>query len=153
MENFVREANEALHGGADLWVVTNSERSSWTQRIDWHLNFQLLRSQTHQALKATPALEEVMVKWDIEPFVAPETTDAPLLLPSSMLLPNHAVVLIPHNDKDRRSWVRKVHEIWSSLDSPKIRVFLPIGFELSIFTKEWPGHKDVLERALVPEAT
>ncbi len=153
MENYVREADEAFHGGADLWVVTNAERSSWTQKIDWHLNFQLLRSQTHKSLQPTSELEDVMKKWDVEPLASRDLTEAPLLLPSSMLLPNHAVLWVPYDDKDRRGWVRKVHEMWSSLDSPKLRIFLPIGFELSLFVKEWSGRKEILERALVNEAT
>ncbi len=142
---------DALQAGADLWIVADLERSAWTRRIDWYLNFQIFRSGTHAPLKPTPELEQVLSRWEIEaPAGAPSGTSV-LMVASGDRLPNHAVVMVPFEGVDPGVWAEEVHRVWSRLDAPRMRVFLPAGLTADRFVAAWPGPGDALARALVHE--
>lgn len=152
MEDVIRESSEAFAPGASLWVVTDLERSSWAQKIDWYLNFQLLRAQTHRPALPGDELRSVINQWDVEAADVICAEQAPLMVPSARLLPNHAVVLVSFADIQPKDWVKKVHATWAQLDSPSLRVFLPIGLNPTQFAAAWPGEDSTLERALVVDA-
>ncbi|MCM2282323.1 MAG: hypothetical protein NDI61_10825 [Bdellovibrionaceae bacterium] len=162
---------EALLAGADLWVMADLASSAWTQKIDWYLNFQILRSSTHRTMQSSPELKQVLAHWEVELPVEPNRkTDtaetAPLMIASSERLPNHAVVMIPlatsaesaestdsapSDPSASKRWVARVHDTWRGLDEPKLRVFLPKGMTAEQFARSWSGRKDAIEHALVPE--
>lgn len=142
---------EALQAGADIWIVPDLENSEWTQRIDWYLNFQIFRSETHLTPKASAELEQVLAEWDIDAPGVSQAKTSPLMIASSDRLPNHAVVVVPFVGGEIKSWAEKVHETWSRLDAPRLRVFLPSGLTAARFSDAWPGPDEALSLALVPE--
>jgi hypothetical protein len=147
----VREVSEALAPGADLWVVANLENSSWSQKIDWYLNFQILRAKTHQTAAPDSEMNQVLSRWEVEIPPAENLSSSPLMIVSSSSLPNHAVVMVPFEVANLRRWVEQVHGVWRCLDAPSLRVFLPNGQNAVKFAKAWPGPEDVLVHAIVVE--
>lgn len=145
-----RAKDEALIPGADLWVVGDLESSQWTQKIDWYLNFQIARSKTHKTVEQGTELKSVISQWEVEAPKIDLAATMPLMIASSDLLPNHSTVLVPQAG-DVKTWAKRVFEVWKQLDEPSLRVFLPRGVESTSFANAWPGSKDDLAAALVPE--
>lgn len=150
-------SEEALLAGADLWVVADLAHSSWARKIDWYLNFQILRSETHRPARPSPELEQVLAQadltyHDLAPVETVDSPSSPLLVASSDRLPNHAVLVLPFDVRKARDWVVKIHEKWSRLDEPSLRVYLPAGMTEAEFASHWLGPRDVLSRALVVES-
>jgi len=152
MEDFLRGPLEALAPGAELWIVTDLERSSWTQRLDWYLGFQILRSKGHQPAKLSERLQEILQTWDLPEWQSKDQSQNPLLISSAMLLPNHGVMLVPFESSDSRAWAVRVFDLWTKMDQPSLRVFLPIGLSAASFVKSWPGPHAILHRGLVEES-
>lgn len=153
MSHQVAPDEKALQAGADLWIIADLEKSAWAQKIDWYLNFQILRSKTHKTPIPSPELLQVLERWEIEAPAVEELESAPLMIASADRLPNHAVVVVPFDDEDPRRWVKRVHDTWTRLDSPGLRIFLPEGLAASRFQEAWPGPADILSHALVPDSS
>lgn len=147
---FQRTEEAALLPGAELWVVPTLDASPWTQKIDWYLNFQILRSTEHLAPEPPPELRDVVAEWEHEVPAIEVSKAAPLMVASSELLPNHAVVVVPPAGSPA-AWVESVHKVWTKLDRPSLRVFLPEALGAQDFASSWPkSDRDSLSQALVP---
>lgn len=116
----------ALNPGSDLWIVPDLEKSQWTARLDWYLNFQVCKSARHQTQKLPGFINEVLDETEISKISVQSNSTAPLMIPSEKLLPNKWVVILPWQG-DLNTWTAKALEIWRSLKQPSIRVFLPPG--------------------------
>lgn len=133
----VLDPNNALTSGSRLWVVSDLEKSHWARKIDWYLNFQLLRAEPHRSPELSPEIKSVMERWE---FDAPEISiaeRAPLMVASSKLLPNTQTVMVPLSAKEEL-WVKACHRIWQDLGRPTMRVFLPEESTVEGFSKHWP---------------
>ncbi len=141
---------KALEPGADLWVLSDLEGSEWSRKLDWYLNFQLVRSKTHKTLEQSSELQEVIKLWEFDPPGVEVSKQLPLMVASSDLLPNHSTVLIPLGG-DVKTWAKRVFELWKQLDEPSLRVFLPKDIDAKSFGMAWPGSANDLTGALVAE--
>ena len=72
----------SLASGCDLWIVTEAARSKWARKIDWYLNFQILRASLHESKTISPELQAVMEKWDFEAPDVGAGSEAPLMIAS-----------------------------------------------------------------------
>ena len=113
-----------LNEGADLWVIANRKNSSWAQKLDWYLNFQISRSTLH----ASPRLNAEHLKnleWaETESYEEHWPNSSPMLVGVDGLLPCRILVRIPFNG-DGRAWVQEGIEVAQRLNSLRIRFFLP----------------------------
>lgn len=148
-KDFERNEEEALLPGAELWVVPDLNQSTWTQKIDWYLNFQILRSTQHRVAEPPPEMKSVIGDWELDPPKIELHKTSPLMIASAQLLPNHAVVVIPMSEQNQ-NWPESVHSVWAKLDKPSLRVFLPKSVTASNFVKAWPqSERETLNHALV----
>ena len=133
--NILSQAS-ALNPGSDLWIVPDFPNSKWTQKLDWYLNFQMIRSTRH----LTPELRNYTLFVQREtglPSFESKTADwQPLMITSEAFLPNKWVVLVP-GAEDFNSWVKEVSKIWANLQKPNLRIFLPTGQSASSIEKAW----------------
>ncbi|HWU43037.1 MAG TPA: hypothetical protein VN132_06345, partial [Bdellovibrio sp.] len=116
----------AFNPGADLWVVPHLEKSQWTARLDWYLNFQICRASRHKNAQTPLFVNEIIKEAELEKFYRPVSSKAPLMIASEQLLPNKWVVVLPWTE-DADSWSKEIFRIWSGLKEPMLRVFLPPG--------------------------
>jgi hypothetical protein len=142
--------DKVLEPGADLWVVTDLDESEWSQKIDWYLNFQLVRSSIHKVPDQSSELQDVIKKWEFDPPDVEISKQSPLMVASSDLLPNHSTVLIPLGG-DVKAWAKRVFDLWKKLDEPSLRVFLPKNIDAKSFGSAWPGSAHDIDGALVSE--
>lgn len=133
--NILSQAS-ALNPGSDLWIVPEFSKSNWTQKLDWYMNFQMIRSTRHSSAELRNYIVYVQRETGLTPIEPATTTSAPLMIVTEVYLPNKWVVMLPLS-KDFDSWVRKVTEIWENLKNPSLRIFLPTGQNASSFEKAW----------------
>lgn len=122
--------------GADLWIAPDHPNSLFTKKLDWYLNFQLIKSSQKSSPKLSPTLCEILKSESLpEPQVNLEAYP-PLLIPTSGRLPAQFVVFIP-NQGDFKLWLSKALLAWKQLNQLPTRVFLPPGLSLEQCQLEW----------------
>ncbi len=128
-ETFFSEKNRSIHQhtgallspskafkpGAQLWLITDCQHSSWTSVIDWYLNFQITKNRKKKNITSTP------------------TTPSPLLIGSSHFLPCQQLLELPYT----KHWLNQAYTIWSSLNLPSLRIFVPKPLSMSTVQKQW----------------
>ncbi len=135
--------HSAFSAGCQLWVVSDPEHSVWGVRVDWHLHFQL-HTLRHQKLDN---LEDTVRRRIKHPLLHPiewgSWKPLPLLVESSAFLPNRWVLEVSYHTR----WLTDVYQIWSALNQPTIRVFVP-----GVLTKkQWiAGWTKLAGRSLLP---
>lgn len=137
------DALSALGSGSDVWIIAGLDDSKWARKIDWYLNFQLMRAEPrHVGSIAKPSIpllgfvEQAKEQWDFEMPKVQLSEAAPLMIASSSLLPNVTTVQVTLGQGDE-SWVAQCHRIWSNLGRPSLRVFLPGAMSSEKFAKQW----------------
>ena len=143
----------ALGAGADIWVLPSFNKTTWARNIDWYLNFQLSKAQICQPKPIDAELKnlikdgplEDMPSWPPHPLAHSE---APLLVASSQLLPNRAVIQLPL--ENGKKWTTRVYKIWKQLDKPSLRLFLPRTLSERDFEFYWPEPVQIESIAVVP---
>lgn len=134
----------ALNPGSDLWVVADFDSSKWTAKLDWYLNFQILKASRRKAPELSPFLKEVMDQTGLQ--ISQEARpQGPLLIHSEFHLPNRWVLVAPFNS-DLKDWIKTVASVWTQLQQPSIRIFLPAGQNASHMAQAWVenlGFKDI----------
>jgi hypothetical protein len=148
MSTHVLSRASALNPGADLWIVAHLELSHWTAELDWYLNFQLCKASRHQSAKTMGFLNEVTQMTELDKFELPSLNNAPLMIPSEMLLPNKWVVVMP-GTTNFESWIKDIFKVWSDLNRPSLRVFLPPGLSSGAFQQAWIQHISVQDFTVV----
>lgn len=129
----------ALNPGSDLWVVPQLGKSQWTSKLDWYLNFQLCKSSRHNSAHVPGFLNDVIKETELTKFYRPVAAAAPMMIASETLLPNKWVVVVPWND-NVSSWAESIFTVWSGLQKPTLRVFLPPGQSTGNFQQAWVKH-------------
>lgn len=127
---------EALRLGADVWFLTYPQESKWAQRLDWNLDFQLVRAWAHGRKAIPTELLQVAneTEFEIEPLEI--QAGAPLMVASHKLLPNRMTVVVPWTG-DAKVWAVACEKIWRNLGAPRARVFLPENCPAQTFDKLW----------------
>lgn len=141
-------AASAFNPGSDLWILPELSNSSWALRLDWYLNFQMLKSTRRgQPSRSEPLIGLLKeIEWAPEGFTA--QANAPLMISVENRLPARWVVLLPQSHHAAH-WVPRAVEIWTSLKKPTLKVFLPPGLQAGSFTEEWKRHSELEDFSLV----
>ena len=126
----------AFNPGSDLWIVPQLGKSQWSAKLDWYLNFQLCKASRHNSRHIPGFINDVIKETDLEAYYRPVGKTAPLMISSEPLLPNKWVVVIPW-DEDLSAWSKSILEVWSGLQQPSLRVFLPPGQSTGAFQQAW----------------
>jgi hypothetical protein len=126
----------ALNPGSNLWVVSDLMSSKWTAKIDWYLNFQIIKAARHKPAPLPEFLVEAVRQTGIEVPKIDTSTSDPLLILSEPLLPNKWVLVIPF-EKSLEAWVKSTAHIWSQLQRPSLRLFLPAGQNARSLHESW----------------
>lgn len=122
--------------GSDLWLVADAATSVWSRRIDWHLNFQAMKSERHQSFERPEQIKIIEEQWPHDTFNLKIADRAPLLIASSGLLPCSKTVFITFLG-DVNSWVSECVRTWNGLGKPPVRVFLPDLVSPELFQAAW----------------
>lgn len=144
----VQSAASALNPGFDLWIVPQTESSRWTLRLDWYLNFQVLKSTRRLPAQVPPELSGILKEIEWESVTPQPPTDAPILISSDGRLPARWLVVLPLSG-DTSTWVQKIIGVWGDLRKPTLKVFLPTGLPARSFGEEWKRHTDFDDFSLV----
>ncbi len=139
----------AFNPGSDLWIVADLESSQWSSKLDWYLNFQIIKSHRRQGAELSENLQELLLQTGLA-SETPAYTGFPnnLMISSQMQLPNKWVVIIPWN-QDLVSWSAEIEKVWNQLSQPSLRVFLPPGFSMANLDKAWPNNSSVQDFTVV----
>jgi hypothetical protein len=136
MEVSILPKDGALGPGAELWVVPEQKHSQWNRQIDWHLNYQITKSQLHSPLRLSPAVQNILDQCELENLDWLETKNQRLLILASPNLPNRWVLVLGGADEFDQ-WLSESVAVWKSLSLPPIRFFLPKSQTPLSFEKKW----------------
>lgn len=129
-----------LNSGADLWVIPETKNSRLAQKIDWYLNFQITRSARHQSKELPDKVKEILKKSGLKNFDWVEQNAVPgkeaLLLLSINALPNRWVMQVRESHQFQK-WIENIHEHWTKMNMPSLRIFLPTGISGTQFESAW----------------
>ncbi len=140
----------AYRPGADIWVIPELNSSKWSRQIDWYLNFIISRGTTHSPKKLSKTLTHILSENDMKLTPFKLNKQAPLMFASQHRLPNKQTVLLPLN-KEKVKWIQSILKLWSGLNHPFIRVFLPPNFTDEEFNSLSPQDSEFLNKVtLVP---
>lgn len=126
----------ALNPGSSLWVIPDLEKSHWTAKLDWYLNFQICKSSRHSLKNLPPALSQFLNDSELADKSLPSNPSYPLMIATEELLPNKWTVVIPW-ENDMTKWREQVFKIWQDLKEPSLRVFLPPGQNAGDLQTPW----------------
>jgi len=132
----VLSSASALNPGSDLWIVPDSPNCHWVQKLDWYLNFQIIKSQRHLSPEVRNFTKLIQREAGLETYEHNIPKDAPLMVTSESFFPNKWVVVLPMS-ASFGIWIKEVSNIWENLKQPTLRVFLPTGQNAGSFNKEW----------------
>jgi hypothetical protein len=130
----------AYNPGADLWILPESNQSKWNKRMDWYLNFQLVKSTRHQPLEIDKDLEETIDHCGLKEWFRTSKMSQ-LLIGSAHLLPNKFVLQV-EGSEDFESWVAQIYKAWTEIGKPTLRIFLPTGKNIGDFNQFWHRESD-----------
>jgi hypothetical protein len=141
----------AFSPGAQLWVTPQPDQSPWTKRIDWYLNMQMRRAEKHNHRSIHNHLKRTLQENELPEFDFPATNHSPLLIASQGHLPVDAIVKVPFVDSQEQ-WFLVLRKIWTDLERPQVRLFLPANLTVEEVKKHWPKDDEHLI-SIVPYAT
>ena len=127
--------SSALNPGADLWVLPDHLNSQWTPKLDWYLNFQIIRDSRKPRTQISNALAEIIQQTEFDLPRIPFDTNAGLLIPADKTLPARWVFTQAFNNAD--DWALSIHKTWMSLGQPSLKIFLPTGLTAGQFSEHW----------------
>ena len=133
----------ALSPGCDVWIAAEPERSRWSRKIDWYLGFQMMKAAGHATPVLAPALKSILSREEMETIEVVSAGDAPLMVASRKLLPNSTTVMVPF--KEMKSWAETCHRVWTGLNQPRMRIFLPDDVSSETFLRNWRGDGEKIE--------
>ncbi len=127
----------AYNPGSDLWIFPELEESQWTQKVDWYLNFQILKNSQKKSLEILPEVRATLDSCGLPhySFVTSAET-SPLMIISELHLPNKWTIIAP-GSKNFRPWIKNMHRLWENLNKPSLRVFLPSEATNNSFVESW----------------
>ncbi len=127
----------SLKPGCPLWVVAQPAASQLTRKIDWYLNFQIMKAECHKRQTVSVELAQIEEEWGFDRPEISVTEQAPMLIPSHACFPNTQTVIVPFAGDGKR-WAETIQKISVALKMSKIRVFLPDALSRDAFKKAWP---------------
>lgn len=144
----VLSSASAFNPGSDLWIVPDTKSCRWTQKLDWYLNFQIIRQQRHLSPEIRNFTKHIQSETGLDTYEISMPPAPPLMVPSESFFPNKWVVILPMTPQFSM-WVREVSNIWENLKHPSLRIFLPTGQNAGSFHKEWQKHHSSEDFTLV----
>lgn len=126
----------AFNPGHDLWIVPTAAESRWTLRLDWYLNFQIIRAGRHARPQKDAAVEQVLQEIEWSPPNPRLDRQSPLLVSCDGRLPARWVAVVPGSSK-LSDWTESIEKIWRDLQQPTLKIFLPTGLQAGPFSEEW----------------
>jgi len=125
--------SQAFKSGADLWVISDPEHSSWYHKINWYLLFQIDKTGSYNPPPPSPQMRALLEKYRISTVCYHRPPSFPILVESSFHLPNLWTVKLNYTVK----WLNEVYDIWHSLNQPTLRLFVPKPIERKKIEKRW----------------
>lgn len=114
----------AYSQGAELWIVPDSRCSSWTNEIDWYLNFQISKFNARETHFSTQPFENLQTECDFLIRVPPTSDANELLIACERRLPTRYLVVIPF-ELNLESWLVQSLQKFKELKVNNVRIFLP----------------------------
>jgi hypothetical protein len=121
--------------GADLWIAPETMASSWSQNLDWYLNFQIAKSNYHHAATLAEPLKEILTECEI-PYLEDTFSEDALMISASHLLPTKWVLIIK-NGTEIKDWAERAAQKCQALKPNQTRIFLPKGITEKQFLDLW----------------
>lgn len=124
--------------GCDLWVTSSPDKSAWSRKMDWYLNFRITKGSKAEMPEREKPLEDLLakVKWAL-PKDKNWNTE-PLLIAANQGLPCKWVLVLEDLNPEKISeGLKQLTKIWKNFNQPKMRLFLPSDLNQDALRKSW----------------
>lgn len=109
-----------------LWVIPPPGKSAWFAKIDWYLNWQMIRGLAHESQRPSTELLRLAREHGLPEPILSSTTRTPLMIAARGRLGTDQCVVLEMSDSVA-DWLKLVHDLTVKLGSAKTRVYLPSG--------------------------
>lgn len=125
------------HMEGDLWIVPPPENSAWFSHLDWYLNWQMCKGQTHRAKSPDAELLRITKEYNL-PFydISSSSARPPLLISGQGLIPAKAC-LVMDIVGEIKNWLLECKAIACKMHASRVLIFLPSGAEKIRAAKIW----------------
>lgn len=120
----------------DLWIVPPPNHSAWFSRLDWYLNWQMIKGTSHRSMPPAAELFRLLHENGMEMDVMPSNENAPLLISARGLTPASQCLVLPMRG-DLKEWIEEAKDIAVKLQCESAQVFLPAGADEEKAEKIW----------------
>ncbi len=147
----------AFQPGSKLWIVSDTKSSSWTLRLDYYLNFLILKNFRHAPPTVSTQLVSILSATGLSSELQQTekslfNSEKPLLLYSENQFPNLWTLHLPY-DGQLSAWIKKAHTYWKGLHSPSLRFFLPYQVDPLELENAWQSVSDFTDITVVNDTT
>jgi hypothetical protein len=126
---------QAFGPGAEMWVVPANETSPILKKMDWYLNFQLSKAHHHQTEQLAPQLRSILNENQLQDFAPAAADKPPLMIAAESFFPTQTIVETPIT----KNWIENIQKIWTGMNRPTLRIFLPTQISAEEFKSKWSG--------------
>jgi hypothetical protein len=142
-------SHQSFQSGAELWITPHPTQSSWTAKIDWLINFQILKAKQLKPQMMSPELKQIQQLCQIH---APEQQPTPerFLFPVGDHLPTQWLAVMPYTETEQ-NFLAETLSILKSFQAKTVRIFLPKSIKLDLAKKFFEQKKSSVEIQWIPE--
>ncbi len=120
----------------DLWIVPPSSHSAWFAHLDWYLNWQMCKGQSHQAPVPEAQVYRLAAEYGLSVSDSPLAKNSPLLIACKNLTPADQCLVLPFGG-DLKKWLIEAKTIAFKMKCENVQVFLPAGSDVAGAEKTW----------------
>ena len=140
MNTKVLPQSNSLISGSNLWVLPQPQMSRWCTQMDWYMGGLITNAEERKPHSISNPLNKILTDEEIPVPIIKLNKNAPLLISSESFLPNKKTVIVEY-DGSVKDWTNAIVEIWTQLQTPTLRVFLPSTVSSSHFLDQLPKMK------------
>lgn len=127
-------SNSAFTKGADLWIISNN--SSWLSTMDWHSSLMISKYQIRTPSKLSDENLQLIDRCGFDLNEKIESSDDKLMLIMDKFFPNQSMIILAQ--RQLKDWAEAGLKLWSNLNFPSVRFFLPPKATNNDFLTHWP---------------
>lgn len=141
-----------FNAGSELWITPPAEFSSVISEIDWYLNFQISQNIARDKRRRPEPLNTILSEIDWDFPSAPTEKNSPLMISAEQSLPCRWVVLL-FGCESIQSWTKDLFELWTNMNKPSLRVFLPKNIPSADWISLWRTHSSFEDLSVVLDSS
>lgn len=127
-------STSAFSKGADLWII--SDNSNWLNKLDWYTSLMISKYKNREVASLSADNYYLLNRCGYIHETHQHVPSNKLMLIVDKFFPNQSILILTENDL--KNWADTSLKLWTNLNYPNVRFFLPPGVNNNDFLSYWP---------------